>query len=138
MNDFKKCMKMVLECMTIQRTSKKVWALNCSGPDLDAEALSSTPRRGDLSRIAPKLRFLLLKLLFSIFPPDDSQQKPVRHCGICSSNSYHTDECPQLQEDNAVASTHNFYYATTNPPYNRQYYTQGGRNNQPACWIPPQ
>ncbi|MED6126468.1 hypothetical protein PIB30_078798 [Stylosanthes scabra] len=70
--------------------------------------------------------------------PNDSQQKPVRHCGICSYNSQHTDECPQLQEDNAVASTHNFYDAATNPPYNRQYCTQGGRDNQPAHWIPPQ
>ncbi|MED6129891.1 hypothetical protein PIB30_112488, partial [Stylosanthes scabra] len=40
--------------------------------------------------------------------PDNSQQKPVKHCGICSCNSHHTDECPQLQEDNTVASTHNF------------------------------
>ncbi|MED6164833.1 hypothetical protein PIB30_093922 [Stylosanthes scabra] len=69
---------------------------------------------------------------------DDSQQKPVRHCEICSCNSHHTDECPQLQEDSAVASTHNFYDVTTNPPYNRQYYTQGGRNNQPAHLNPPQ
>ncbi|MED6164123.1 hypothetical protein PIB30_086679 [Stylosanthes scabra] len=43
-----------------------------------------------------------------------------------------------LQEDNTVTSTHNFYDATTNPPYNRQYYTQGGHDNQPARWIPPQ
>ncbi|MED6188240.1 hypothetical protein PIB30_084145, partial [Stylosanthes scabra] len=70
--------------------------------------------------------------------PDDSQQKLVKYCGICSCNSHHTDECPQLQEDNAVASNHNFYDATTNPPYNRQYYTQGGHDNQPARWIPPQ
>ncbi|MED6152604.1 hypothetical protein PIB30_093588 [Stylosanthes scabra] len=70
--------------------------------------------------------------------PDDSQQKPVKHCGICSCNSHHTDECPHLQEDNTVASTHNFYDATTISPYNKQYYTQGGHDSQPACWIPPQ
>ncbi|MED6225429.1 hypothetical protein PIB30_093659 [Stylosanthes scabra] len=52
--------------------------------------------------------------------PDDSQQKPVKHCGIYSCNSHHTDECPQLQEDNTVASTHNFYDATTIPHYNRR------------------
>ncbi|MED6138851.1 hypothetical protein PIB30_078314 [Stylosanthes scabra] len=69
---------------------------------------------------------------------EGQQQKPVSHCRICSCNSHHTDECPQLEEDNAVASTHNFYDATTNPPYNKQYYTQGGRDNQPAHWIPPQ
>ncbi|MED6199019.1 hypothetical protein PIB30_072096 [Stylosanthes scabra] len=69
---------------------------------------------------------------------DESQQKPVKHCEICSCNSHHTDECPQLQEDNTVASTHNFYDATTIPPYNGQYYTQGGRDGQPARWIPPQ
>ncbi|MED6213408.1 hypothetical protein PIB30_093035 [Stylosanthes scabra] len=45
---------------------------------------------------------------------------------------------PQLQEDNTIASTHNFYDSTTIPPYNRQYYTQGGRDGQPARWIPPQ
>ncbi|MED6140525.1 hypothetical protein PIB30_094069 [Stylosanthes scabra] len=45
---------------------------------------------------------------------------------------------PQLQEDNTVASTHNFYDATTILPYNKQYYTQGGRDGQPARWIPPQ
>ncbi|MED6140076.1 hypothetical protein PIB30_089749, partial [Stylosanthes scabra] len=55
-----------------------------------------------------------------------------------SCNSHHTDECPHLQEDNTVASTHNFYDATTIPPYNKQYYTQGGRDGQPARWIPPQ
>ncbi|MED6135401.1 hypothetical protein PIB30_046063 [Stylosanthes scabra] len=70
--------------------------------------------------------------------PDDSQQKPVKHCGIYSCNSYHTDECPQLQEDNTVASTHSFYDATTISPFNGQYYTQGGRDSQPARWIPPQ
>ncbi|MED6159688.1 hypothetical protein PIB30_044553 [Stylosanthes scabra] len=48
------------------------------------------------------------------------------------------DECPQPQEDNTVASTHNFYDATTIPPYNRQYYTQGRREGRPAHWIPPQ
>ncbi|MED6159686.1 hypothetical protein PIB30_044551 [Stylosanthes scabra] len=42
------------------------------------------------------------------------------------------------QEDNTVASTHNFYDATTIPPYNRQYYTQGRREGRPARWIPPQ
>ncbi|MED6190686.1 hypothetical protein PIB30_108195, partial [Stylosanthes scabra] len=35
---------------------------------------------------------------------------------------------PQLQEDNTVVSTHKFYDATTIPPYNRKYYTQGGRD----------
>ncbi|MED6226270.1 hypothetical protein PIB30_101923 [Stylosanthes scabra] len=47
-------------------------------------------------------------------------------------------EGQQLQEDNTVASTHNFYDDTTIPPYKKQYYTQGGRNGQPARWIPPQ
>ncbi|MED6221027.1 hypothetical protein PIB30_050551 [Stylosanthes scabra] len=62
MNDFKKCMKMAL-------------ALSVSGglecARLRLGALSSTPRCGALSRIAPKLRFLLLKLPFSIFPEED-------------------------------------------------------------------
>ncbi|MED6210771.1 hypothetical protein PIB30_067239 [Stylosanthes scabra] len=34
-----------------------------------------------------------------------SQQLPAKHCGICSCNSHHTDGCPQLQEDNVVASS---------------------------------
>ncbi|MED6189015.1 hypothetical protein PIB30_091472 [Stylosanthes scabra] len=70
--------------------------------------------------------------------PDNSQQKPVKHCGICSCNSHHTDEYPQLQENNTIASTHNFYDATTIQPYNKKYYTQGGRDGPPACWIPQQ
>ncbi|MED6208600.1 hypothetical protein PIB30_046861 [Stylosanthes scabra] len=37
-----------------------------------------------------------------------------------------------LEEDNTVASTHNFYDATTIPPYNRQYYTEGGHEGQPS------
>ncbi|MED6159715.1 hypothetical protein PIB30_044804 [Stylosanthes scabra] len=43
-----------------------------------------------------------------------------------------------LQEDNTVALTHNFYDATTIPPYNKQYYTQGGRHGQLTRWNPPQ
>ncbi|MED6141574.1 hypothetical protein PIB30_104813, partial [Stylosanthes scabra] len=43
--------------------------------------------------------------------PNDLQQKPIKHCGICCCNSHHTDEYPQLQEDNTVASTRNFYDA---------------------------
>ncbi|MED6116117.1 hypothetical protein PIB30_097073 [Stylosanthes scabra] len=68
--------------------------------------------------------------------PDTSQQKPAKHCGICSCNSHYTNECPQLQEDNTIASTHNFFEATTIPPYNKQYYTQGWCNNQPTRWNP--
>ncbi|MED6212023.1 hypothetical protein PIB30_079202 [Stylosanthes scabra] len=66
------------------------------------------------------------------------KQKSVKHCGISSCNSHHTDECPQLQENNTVASTHNFFDATTIPPYNKQYYTQGWRDGQPTRWNPPQ
>ncbi|MED6173384.1 hypothetical protein PIB30_058784 [Stylosanthes scabra] len=53
-----------------------------------------------------------------------SQQLPVKHCGICSCNSHHTDECPQMQEDNTVATSHNLYENQQPPPNNRQYYTQ--------------
>ncbi|MED6151513.1 hypothetical protein PIB30_083216 [Stylosanthes scabra] len=69
---------------------------------------------------------------------DASQQTPAKHCGICRCNSHHTDECPQLQEDNTVALTHNFFEGTMIPPYNKQYYTQGWRDNQPNRWNPPQ
>ncbi|MED6200786.1 hypothetical protein PIB30_088642 [Stylosanthes scabra] len=84
----------------------------------------------------PPVRQVTLTLLKR--QPDSSQQKPVKHCGICSFNSHHTDECPQLQEDNTVASTHNFFDAIAIPPYNKQYYTQGWRDGQPTHWNPPQ
>ncbi|MED6189813.1 hypothetical protein PIB30_099722 [Stylosanthes scabra] len=58
---------------------------------------------------------------------------------ICSCNFHHTNEYPQLQEDNTVALTHNFIEGTTIPPYNKQYDTQGWRANQPTRWsLPPQ
>ncbi|MED6142745.1 hypothetical protein PIB30_000307 [Stylosanthes scabra] len=69
---------------------------------------------------------------------DHSQQNSIKYCGVCSCNSHHTDECPQLQEDNLVASTHNFYSATVIPPYNKQYYTQGWKDEQQNQWSSPQ
>ncbi|MED6159752.1 hypothetical protein PIB30_045146 [Stylosanthes scabra] len=42
------------------------------------------------------------------------------------------------QEDNLVASTHNFYIATAIPPYNKQYYTQGWKDEQQNQWSSPQ
>ncbi|MED6122807.1 hypothetical protein PIB30_043397 [Stylosanthes scabra] len=68
--------------------------------------------------------------------PDSSQQKPVKHCGICSCNSHHTDEFPQLQEDNTMASTHNFYdqpQAQLRQPYT---YSQP-QNSQNPRYQPP-
>jgi len=42
--------------------------------------------------------------------PQQSQQLfPQRVCRISADYSHYTDECPQLQEDNTVAATHNFY-----------------------------
>ncbi|MED6151411.1 hypothetical protein PIB30_082183 [Stylosanthes scabra] len=60
-------------------------------------------------------------------------QVPPKHCGICSCNSHYTDECPQLQEDNVITSSHNYY---DGPPQNRQYQpqTQGWRDNQQGRW----
>ncbi|MED6217641.1 hypothetical protein PIB30_019591 [Stylosanthes scabra] len=69
---------------------------------------------------------------------DHSQQNSIKYCGICSCNSHHTNECPQLQEDNLVASTHNFYSVTAIPPYNKQYYTQGWKDEQQNQWSSPQ
>ncbi|MED6177105.1 hypothetical protein PIB30_094720 [Stylosanthes scabra] len=56
-------------------------------------------------------------------------QVPAKHCGICSCNSHYTDECPRLQEDNVITSSHNYY---DGPPPNRQYQqqSQGWRDNQ--------
>ncbi|MED6115429.1 hypothetical protein PIB30_090469 [Stylosanthes scabra] len=48
-----------------------------------------------------------------------SQQVPVKHCGICSCNSHFTDECPQLQEDQTIAASHNFYDNQQSSPNNR-------------------
>ncbi|MED6146150.1 hypothetical protein PIB30_031847 [Stylosanthes scabra] len=62
---------------------------------------------------------------------NNSYVKPIRHCGICSCDSHYTDECPQLQEDNMVAATQDFFEPTANPSYNRQYRNQGWRDNQP-------
>ncbi|XP_057761452.1 uncharacterized protein LOC130981772 [Arachis stenosperma] len=58
-------------------------------------------------------------------PPQQSQQLvPQRVCGVCADYSHYTDECPQLQqEDNMVASTHNFYDRPN------QGYNQGGNHN---------
>ena len=58
-------------------------------------------------------------------PAQQSQQLvPQRVCEICADYSHYTDECPQLQqEDNMVASTHNFYDRPN------QGYNQGGNNN---------
>ncbi|MED6222124.1 hypothetical protein PIB30_061387 [Stylosanthes scabra] len=69
-----------------------------------------------------------------------SQQVPVKHCGICSCNSNYTDECPQLQEDQTIAASHNFYDNQQSSPNNLQYYPQpqGWRDNQQNRWNPPQ
>ncbi|MED6205271.1 hypothetical protein PIB30_016254 [Stylosanthes scabra] len=69
---------------------------------------------------------------------DNSQRESIKYCRIFSCNSHHTDECPQLQEDNVVASTHNYYSATAIPPYNKQYYTQWWKEEQPNQWGPTQ
>ncbi|MED6219187.1 hypothetical protein PIB30_033602 [Stylosanthes scabra] len=70
--------------------------------------------------------------------PDTSCSKPTRHCGICSCDSHYIDESPQLQDDNMVAATQDFFESTANPPYNRQYRSQGWRDNQPIRGNPPQ
>ncbi|MED6207303.1 hypothetical protein PIB30_034504 [Stylosanthes scabra] len=69
------------------------------------------------------------KLLTHPSQSSPSPQAPPKHCRICSCNSHYTDECPQLQEDNVIASSHNYY---DGPPQNCQYQpqTQGWRNNQ--------
>ncbi|MED6219862.1 hypothetical protein PIB30_039712 [Stylosanthes scabra] len=69
---------------------------------------------------------------------DHSQQNLIKYCGVCLCNSHHTNECPQLQEDNLVASTHNFYSATAILPYNKQYYMQGSKDEQQNQWSSPQ
>ncbi|MED6147130.1 hypothetical protein PIB30_041234 [Stylosanthes scabra] len=68
---------------------------------------------------------------------NNSYVKPTRHCGIGSCDSHHTDECPQLQDDNIVAATQDFFEPTANPPYNRQYRNQGWRDNQLTRGNPP-
>ncbi|MED6202403.1 hypothetical protein PIB30_105019 [Stylosanthes scabra] len=50
------------------------------------------------------------------------------------------DKCPQLQEDQIIAASHNFYDNQQSSPNNRQYYPQpqGWRDNQQNRWNPPQ
>ncbi|MED6186382.1 hypothetical protein PIB30_066123 [Stylosanthes scabra] len=62
-----------------------------------------------------------------------SQQAPVRHCGIWSCNSHHTDECPQLYENNTVAASQNFY-ENQQPPLNNRHQPQ---NSQNPIYQPP-
>ncbi|MED6194015.1 hypothetical protein PIB30_024461 [Stylosanthes scabra] len=71
--------------------------------------------------------------------PDILHLRPTKHCVICSCDSHYTDECSQLQEDNMVAATQDFFEATANPPYNRQYRNQGcqTQNNQNTRYQPP-
>ncbi|MED6126837.1 hypothetical protein PIB30_082359, partial [Stylosanthes scabra] len=57
------------------------------------------------------------------------QVEPPKHCGICACTSHYTDECPQLQEDHAIAATHNFYDQPSSTTNN-----QGWRNNQAPRW----
>ncbi|MED6196714.1 hypothetical protein PIB30_049895 [Stylosanthes scabra] len=73
------------------------------------------------------------KLLTHSSQSSPPPQAPPKHCGICSCNSHYTDECPQLQEDNVIASSHNYY---DGPPQNRQYQPQSQRwrDNQQGRW----
>ncbi|MED6185839.1 hypothetical protein PIB30_060855 [Stylosanthes scabra] len=66
---------------------------------------------------------------------NNSQQKPIKYCGICSCNSHHTDECLQIQEDNTIAAAQNFVDFAIIPPNNKQYHVQGP-NAQPVRWNP--
>ncbi|QHO24441.1 uncharacterized protein DS421_12g372260 [Arachis hypogaea] len=67
-------------------------------------------------------------------PPPQHQQSqqlvPQRVCGICSCYSHYTDECPNLQDDNTLAATHNFYDRPFYDRPNQGYYSQGGNYNQ--------
>ncbi|MED6211210.1 hypothetical protein PIB30_071519 [Stylosanthes scabra] len=62
---------------------------------------------------------------------DNSQQKPIKYCGICSCKSHHMDDCLQIQEDNTIAAAQNFVDFTIIPPNNKQYHIQGP-NDQPV------
>ncbi|MED6221211.1 hypothetical protein PIB30_052339 [Stylosanthes scabra] len=92
---------------------------------VDITAMIKEIKKGQLA--TPKLL---------IHQPRTSQQAPVKHCGICSCNSHLTDECPELQEDNIVTASHNFYEGQQPSPNNRQYYTQpqGWSDNQQNRW----
>ncbi|MED6136738.1 hypothetical protein PIB30_058581 [Stylosanthes scabra] len=48
------------------------------------------------------------KLLTQPSQSSPPRQVPPKHCGVCSCNSHYTDECPQLQEDNIIVSSHNY------------------------------
>ncbi|XP_015944649.1 uncharacterized protein LOC107469786 [Arachis duranensis] len=64
---------------------------------------------------------------YSQQPPQQYSQQlvPQKVCGICSCYFHYTDECPNLQEDNTLVVTHNYY---DHP--NQGYHQQGGNFNQ--------
>ncbi|XLT87226.1 hypothetical protein HN873_008979 [Arachis hypogaea] len=71
-------------------------------------------------------------------PPQPQQNQllvPQRICGICADYSHYNDECPQLQqEDNMVASTHNFY-DRPNQGYNQsENNNHGWQDNSNQNW----
>ncbi|MED6114375.1 hypothetical protein PIB30_079652 [Stylosanthes scabra] len=69
------------------------------------------------------------KLLIHPSQNSPPPQVPPKHCGVCSCNSHYTDECPQLQEDNVIASSHNYY---DGPPQKRQYQPQSQGQPYPS------
>ncbi|MED6114614.1 hypothetical protein PIB30_079050 [Stylosanthes scabra] len=62
---------------------------------------------------------------------------PGRHCSICSCNSHYSDECPQLQEDNTVADSHNFYEAPPPKTNNIRHRLKGGVIANKTDGTPP-
>ncbi|MED6152807.1 hypothetical protein PIB30_095512 [Stylosanthes scabra] len=71
--------------------------------------------------------------------PDSSQQKPVKHRGIYSCNSHHTDECPQLQEDNTPQAEPRQPYTYSQPQnsQNPRYQPPHNRQQYPPATNPP-
>ncbi|MED6147689.1 hypothetical protein PIB30_046074 [Stylosanthes scabra] len=94
---------------------------------------STRAKSRGVHEVAPSESAMLAKTLAEVV----AMVKPTRHCGICSCDSHYTDECPQLQDDNMVAATQDFFEPTAKPPYNRQHRNQGWQDNQPIHGNPP-
>ncbi|MED6181646.1 hypothetical protein PIB30_021239 [Stylosanthes scabra] len=111
----------------MNKTPEEAWEMIETVADAN-QHFSSRARSKGIYEIAPSKSIVLAKSLVDI----TAMLKEIKE----GQQPQH--ECPQLQENNVVASIHNFYSATAIPSYNKQYYTQGRKDEQPNQWGPPQ
>ncbi|MED6187611.1 hypothetical protein PIB30_078070 [Stylosanthes scabra] len=137
----------------MNKTPEETWEMIETVADAN-QHFSNRAKSNDIYEVAPSESTFLMKSLSDIAAVlkeikegqqatpvilkrkvDDSQQKLITYCRICCCNSHHTDECPQIQEDNTVAAAQNFVDFTIISPYNKEYRVQGP-NGQRTRWNP--